>query len=335
MIDIATITETELRGTLRLLRAEIIKRGWQATTPYIGSPHFYIDRGDGELFHIFSATPPTTSYAAAHLANDKYAAHQVLQGVGIPQLATVLVEADNSEAIDLINKVGKVVVKPVDGGHGDGISVNVTTHDQLMSAMAIAKQYSSSRKQAIVQTQFDHQSIRDIRVLCINFKYIAALMRVPARVFGDGTSTVAELMNQENASSKRGEAYKAPLTSIDMDRAAQFLGDKINSIPPEGEEVWVLGIANYGAGGELIDVSDDLPTWLIDEAQKAAEVTELPVAGVDFMMSAVPHRTMQRDEVDAVIVEINKCPSLSIHDEPTFGKSRGVIVAYVDYLATL
>ncbi len=335
MIDLLTIPKTSLNQTTRLLQDEYASRGWAVLTPYVGSPHYFIDRGDGKEMHIFGATPPATSYAAAQLANDKYATHQILERADVVQLETVLVDDDTTEAIELMRGCGKVVVKPVDGGHGNGITIGVTTVDELVRAVEYAKSFTGSSKKAVVQAQFDHHPIRDIRVLCIDFKYVAALMRVPARVFGDGILTIRELIDHENTSPKRGEPYRAPLARIDIDRAIQFLGEKMNSVPEVDEEVWVLGVANYGAGGELIDLTDDMPDWLIDQAERASRVAGLTVAGIDFMMADTPTKQQTIDSTTAVIVEINKCPSLAIHDQPTFGTPRGAAKAYVDYLAGL
>ena len=334
MIDLLTVPSLELNQTTRLLQNEFKLRGWSAVMPYIGSPHCFVDRGDGQELHIFTALPPTTSYAAAHLANDKYATHQLLERANITQLETVLVDEDLSLASELMSKWGKVVVKPVDGSHGKGITVNVADENALQLAVEYALQFTSTNKKAIVQRQFTHDSIHDIRILCIDYKYTAALMRVPARVFGDGILTIRELIDKENASPNRGEPYRAPLATIDIDRAVQFLGEKIHTIPGIDEEVGVLGVANYGAGGELIDLTDDMPEWLIDQAIRAAKVSGLVVAGIDFMSATIP--TIQQPmSDDTVIVEINKCPSLAIHDQPTFGKPRGAVKTYVDYLATI
>jgi cyanophycin synthetase len=173
-------------------------------------------------------------------------------------------------------------------------------------------------------------------MLCIDYKFIGAIWRVPARVFGDGEHTIEQLIERENASPRRGVAYKEELTTIDIKRACLYLKDRMNEVVPEGQEVQVMGIANYGAGGETVDVTDDVPAWLIEDAQRAASVCELVVAGVDFMIAQVPTPESTREELDPAITEVNKAPLLTMHDTPTHGKgNRGATKAFMDHLATL
>ena len=337
MIDLQTIKESELNRGMLLLQREFKRRGWRAWLAYQGSPICYIDRGDNKRLRIFSTTPPTTSYAAAYVANDKLATYALLDSIGVRQLASVSVsnKYGKGEAQQLLSQVGSVVVKPFDGGHGKGITVGVTTEQQLDDAITYAVTFTKSAQRVIVQAQYRHETSYDIRIACIDGKYQAAIWRVPARVWGDGTHTVRELVEIENASPRRGEPYYAPLARIDVDRAAQFLGNIYETTPEDGQEVTVLGVANYGAGGELVDVTDDLPKWMIKEAETVSMTAELYVSGVDYMTAKVPTPEMTRDELDAVIIEINKCPSLAIHDLPTQGEPRGAVAAYVDYLATI
>lgn len=334
MIDITTIDSNELNGTRRLIVEEIKQRGWRAETPYQNSPHLFIDRGDGRKIHIFSASPPANSFAAAHLANDKYATSEVLKSAGIAQLASLLVKDDHDIANKFLADFKTLVVKPADAGHGNGITTNITTLSQLNEAIDYAVGFAKNGR-AILQEQFIADKLSDIRVSVIDGKAAAAIMRVPARVFGDGVTSVGDLIIRENQSPERGKPYRAKLAFINVERARAFLGEAVDRIPLEGEEVTVLGVANYGAGGELVDVTDDVPAWMMREAEVASRVLGLAVSGVDYMVKGLVSPDLSHDLDHAVIIEINKCPALAIHDEPTVGISRGVCRTYVDYLATL
>lgn len=97
-----------------------------------------------------------------------------------------------------------------------------------------------------------------------------------------------------------------------------------------------MGVANYGAGGETVDVTDDIPAWLIEDAERAARECGLVVAGVDFMIARVPRPDMTKEELAPAITEVNKAPLLTMHDTPTRGRGdRGATTAFMDYLATL
>lgn len=337
MIDIQEVDEQHLNKGMQILRQEFKKRGWNAELAYVGSPHCFIDRGDGRLIHIFSTTPPSTSYAAAHLANDKFGTYMLLESAGIRQLRSVVAgeHYSVSDAQDLLQDVGQVVVKPIDGGHGKGITVGVSTRDQLTDAIDYGLNFTKTMSRVIVQEQYGHKKTHDIRIVCIDGLFKAAIIRVAARVYGDGNLTVRELIENENENPRRGVPYFAELATIDVERAAAFLGDQYKSVPAHGEEVTVLGVANYGAGGELIDVTDDIPEWMITEAEKVAKVSGLAVCGVDYMTADLPRKDASHEQLDAVVIEVNKCPSLAIHDAPTYGKPRGVIAAYVEYLSNL
>jgi cyanophycin synthetase len=337
MIDLQAIAPNEISQSMRLLREEIIARGWRAKIPYTGSPHCFIDRGDGQDLHIFSTTPLTISYADAHLADDKYAMHVLLESADIEQLRTVLVMNDNNskEAETLVEMCGKVVVKPLDGGHGKGITVNIANPTDLKVAIEYARLFTKNSNNVLVQEQYTHDNVLDLRLTCINGKFIAATYRMPARVRGDGVSTITQLITAENASDRRGEAYYAALANINMIAATTYLGDKTELVPADGEEVHVLGIANYGAGGETYDVTDDIPEFMVAAAEKVANVTNLAVCGVDFIVSALPQKDSSESDINPVVIEVNKSPSLGIHDLPTHGRSRGAVAAYADYLASL
>lgn len=337
MVDIQTIEKERLNRGMLLLRAEFAKRNWSVRVPYKGSSICYIDRGDGKQLRIYSTTPPTTSYVAAYIADDKMATNVFLDSIGVRQLKSVSVSSmyGINDAWRLLDKVGCAVVKPFDGGHGRGITVGVKTVAQLKDAITYAMTFTKSAKKVVVQEQFAHAQTYDIRIACINGIYKGAIWRVPARVYGDGVHTVKELVTIENGSPQRGVPYYAPLAQIDEERAAKFLGDAYDSVPQDGQEVTVLGVANYGAGGELVDITDDIPDWMINEAEKISVELGLFVSGVDYMAASVPARNATREDLDAVVIEVNKCPSLAIHDAPTKGTPRGAVAAYVDYLATI
>jgi len=338
VIDLLTIDDKELNTGMQLLKKAISKKGWTAEIPYFTSVHCFIDRGDGKKIHIYSTTPPTTSFADAFMANDKFATYALLKENGTKQPETVLVseniqQEEINQAAILINKYGKVVVKPIDGGHGKGITTNIDSKEKLLKAIKHAKQYTRSKASIIVQ-QMLYGEQHDLRIAIVGGKFIAAINRLPARVTGDGEHSLLELIEIEN-NTFRGEPYRAKLAVIELDVARTFLGEKINNIPEKGKKIPVIGVANYGQGGELIDVTDDIPAWMIEDAENIASLSGLSVCGVDYLCSSLPNKDSTEHELDAYFIEINKCPSLAMHDRPTVGKNRHAVDAYVDYLDLL
>ncbi|OGL22303.1 hypothetical protein A2707_03170 [Candidatus Saccharibacteria bacterium RIFCSPHIGHO2_01_FULL_45_15] len=336
MIDLYTIDDTVLNQTMRLLKREAMSRGWRATLPSPSSIHIFLVRSDGKKIHSYGPVPPTTSFAAAHTSTNKYVSYQQIKEADIPQLATTTVRNDNMQAgVDFLNLHKMVVVKPVDGAHGNGITVGVKNQQMLEKAVDYALSSSNARYSVLLQQQYPHKKLYDLRILCIDYQFVAAIYRVPAAVIGDGKHTIEELILAENQGDARGVAYMSELATIDLDLSRTYLKETINNIPVQDEIVEVLGIANYGAGGQTIDATDSIPVWLRELAELASKKLELPMAGIDFLSCAPPKSTSTKAELDAVFIEANKAPSLAIHVQPTHGTSRDVVKAYFDYLAKM
>lgn len=324
-----------LKASSRLICEEAIRRGWRVSTPYISSPHLFIDRDDHEQIHIYSTTPQTVSYANADLTGDKYATSVRLKSIGIPQLEMAMILKDNKDysvALQMIEKHDQIVVKPLDGSHGDGITVEVSSKDALLMAIERGLGFGTC---ILLQQQFKGR-FRDIRVLCIGGSFVAATERIPAYVVGDGQRTVEELINQENLRPDRGIPYREKLATISVDDAKEYLGDTILTVPADGSRLTVLGIANYGAGGETVDITDSIPSWMKEQAVQASVHLGLDVAGVDYLVSteiSLENMTVNSDQ--AVIIEVNKSPSFVIHDEPTHGVNRNTTSTYLDFISQL
>lgn len=323
-------------GTTRLIIHEAAKRGWNVFSLKVGSSHMFIDRGDGRLLHLYGSALPTLSYSAGIFVDNKYYTSQILEENEIPQLPSVTVDLDAEDHVieAFLKEQRQLVCKPIDGAHGNGVRANLQSLSDVRAAMTYAKAFTKST-QVLLQKQFPSDIMYDLRLLCIDGHFSAAIHRIPARVYGDGKSTIRELIENENKKDTRGKAYKSRYTRIDYERAKSYLGRKISAIPASGEEVRVLDVANYGAGGELVDVTDAIPAWMKEEAEKAARILELPVAGVDFITSAIPYLTMARRDVEAYIIEVNKAPTLAIHDEPHVGKNRHTVARLLDLLASI
>lgn len=333
MIDASTVPAGKLRFTMRMIRDQALARGWKVWMYYVGSAHMRVQRTDGKILELYSATPPTTSYAAGHRANDKFFTHVALQEAGLPLPETYLVDnlEDATKHAKAFIKAGKqLVTKPLDAGHGKGVTVELRSLGDLPRAFAYAQEFARG---VIMQECVTHPV--DVRITCIGYTYIAGLVRVPARVKGDGINTVGQLIDLENKNQKRGENYARELNVISKTQAGLYLGEKINDVPQAGEYVSVLGTANVGTGGETIDVTDDIPGWLRAMAERAAREMQLPTCGVDFLLDRMPQAADTPQNLTARIIEINKCPALFLHETPTYGKPRPATAAYLDYLETL
>lgn len=149
-----------------------------------------------------------TTLIGAEIARDKDQAAAVLERAGLPTPRWRLATSD-TQAIAQARALGyPVVVKPVDGHHGRGVTLDVAGDDGAAAAFQRAVA-SSRRGQAIVQEQVTG---RDHRLLVVGGRLVACAERVPATVVGDGRSTVAQLVDRENEDPRRGHGHARALS---------------------------------------------------------------------------------------------------------------------------
>jgi len=213
--------------------------------------------------------------------------------------------------------------------------VGVKDKEGLKIALTKAYEASSSADKALLQPVYTNPV--DLRILCIDYTFVAAVRRIPARVVGDGTHTIQQLITIENSQHYRGERYIARLATIDVNEARAHLSDDTftNYIPQLGEEISVLGKANYGSGGETENITELLPAWLIEIAEQAAKAANLPLCGIDIFVASPPHPVSTIEELNPIVNEVNKCPSLYIHQHPTNNEGTPVTEVFIEYLLSL
>lgn len=333
MVDIVNNSPKSLSLTKLFIADELRARGgWRAYLYYPESPLIRFVRPDGKILEVYGSSPPTSSFAAGKLSDDKYATYLLLTEHAIPTPKTYLAyNVDDAKKIVNSTDVSfPMVVKPLDSSHGNGVTVGVLNGGGLESAWKEASNYSSF---VILQDQLTHSI--DLRLTIVGFKLAGAVIRVPARIFGDGVKTVLELIKLENLDPQRGDNYTKPKNKINISRATSYLGEKMQFVPRAGEEIQVVGTANLGTGGELVDVTELIPEWLVELAEEVSRVCELPVSGVDIMVSKVPSRYSTRAELDPQVIEINKSPSLFLNDIVQLNGERTVTKAFIDYLEQL
>lgn len=338
MLELRDVPSSKLPKTLRLIKDISIKKRIKILVPNEGSMQcYYHSEQTNKDIMFYNSVPQSTSYAAAKNADNKFATYTLLGKYDVLQMTTLLISDSNGQRNDIesfIKQHKTVVVKPLDAGHGNGVVLGIRDIDEALISIEQAKKHSQIGK-SIIQAQFVSPSIHDLRITCIDYKFCAAIERIPAYVKGDGIRTVLELIDLENSSGKRGVPYKSKISIIDTSRAKKYLGDKYEYVPENNEIVPVLGVANYGAGGLLKDITDNIPEWLKQESERIANICQLPVAGIDFLASNYPQTTKTQESFNYVFNEINKSPSLAIHDEPHIGKSRGVTEKYLEYIISL
>lgn len=266
-----------------------------------------------------------TSHLAVELAGDKQRTRLALDAAGIPVPQGVVVRTA-AAAIDAVKRLGiPVVIKPLDGNHGRGVTIGVISDDQVQQAFTDAARHSS---RVIVEQQVIG---RDYRALVIGGRLAAVAERIPARVIGDGTHSVAELVDIVNDDPRRGEGHQNVLTRITLDAAADRLlaAQRLSrdAVPAAGAEVWLRETANISTGGEAVDRTGDVHPETVAVLERAAQVIGLDVAGIDVLSPDISHPLR---EVGGGIIEVNAAPGFRMHLAPSAGEPRDVAGAVID-----
>ncbi len=268
-----------------------------------------------------------TSNIAVDIACNKEETKRMLDLASIP-VASGSICVDEEDLENTIKKIGyPIVIKPLDGNHGKGASINVVTWEDAVAGLEYAKKYS---RRVIVEkfiTGFD------FRVLVIDNKLVAAAKREPAHVIGDGKQTIQQLIDETNRDPRRGYGHENVLTQIDVDRDTLDLLEKLNytvdSVPKNGEIVYLKSTANLSTGGTSIDVTDMMHPENIFLCERISRVIGLDICGIDIMAENL---TQPLKENGGCILEVNAAPGFRMHLAPSEGLPRNVAAPVIDML---
>jgi cyanophycin synthetase len=268
-----------------------------------------------------------TSCIAVDIASNKDETKRLLTEQAIP-VANGITISSVEGVDDAIRKVGfPLVFKPLDGNHGRGISINIKTKDEAIAAYEHAAKIS---RKVIVErfiTGFD------FRVLVIDNKMVAAALRDPAHVVGNGHSTIQELIDLENTDPRRGYGHENVLTLIAVDRDTLDLLDKkgytLETVPAKGEKVFVKSTANLSTGGTSIDVTDHVHPQNVFICERISKIIGLDICGIDIMAQNL---TEPLTENGGVVLEVNAAPGFRMHIAPSEGLPRNVAGHVIDML---
>ncbi|WP_322549413.1 cyanophycin synthetase [Flavobacterium psychraquaticum] len=268
-----------------------------------------------------------TSNIAVDIACNKEETKRLLDLASIP-VASGGICVDEEDLQKVINKIGyPIVIKPLDGNHGKGASINVKDFETAKEGLAYAKKYS---RRVIVEKFITGY---DFRVLIIDNKLVAAAKREPAHVKGDGKQTIQQLIDITNLDPRRGYGHENVLTQIDVDRDTTDLltnyGYTLDTIPKIDEVVYLKSTANLSTGGTSLDVTDMIHPENIFLCERIARVIGLDVCGVDIMAENL---TQPLKENGGCVLEVNAAPGFRMHLAPSEGLPRNVAAPVIDML---
>ena len=246
-----------------------------------------------------------TSAIAMSRCAEKDVTHNALQKAGL-QVSEQMVASSQEKNYDFLKKHKEIVVKPAHGEQGAGITLPVITYRELDAAI---KKAGGVANKVILEKMVAGQ---DLRIVVINYKVVAAAIRKPPFIVGDGHHRVKQLIEKL---SRRREAATGGESSIALDAETENCinrqGYSLKSILEKDVILQVRKTANLHTGGTIHDVTAALHPTLAEAAVKAARALEIPVVGLDLMVTDV-------SKPDYVIIEANERPGLANHDpQPT------------------
>src|SRR6188768_2344233 len=287
-----------------------------------------VQLGHGKYQQRIQATVSgRTPHIAVELASDKEETNKILASLGLPVPRQELVQ-NEGQAVRAARRIGyPVVTKPYNGNHGRGISIRLTTDEEVELGFVTAREHSRS---VIVETFLEGD---DHRLLVVNGELVAATRRTPGHVVGDGEHTIVQLIEVVNQDPRRGVGHEKVLTRLELDAQAEKMleraGLTAQSVPEKGRIVYLRSTANLSTGGTATDVTDVIHPDNRDMAVRAIRAIGLDVGGVDFLSDNIAESYQTHG---GGICECNAAPGFRMHVAPSEGTPRDVAGPVIDML---
>ena len=288
----------------RIIVDEAYRRGIEVQVDDAAGGLFTLSIG-GRRVRCRESLSDLTSAVSMTLCQDKRLTQQALHNAGL-RVPVQQLAGNADDNLAFLDDHGAVVVKPVDGEQGQGVAVNLTTYEAVSQAIDQARRFDSR-----VLLESFHPG-QDLRIVVIGFEVVAAAIRHPAQVVGDGKHSVKALIE---AQSRRRRAATGGESRIPLDeeteRTLRDAGFDYASVLPAGQRLAVRRTANLHTGGTLEDVTERLHPVLADAAVRAARALDIPVVGLDLMVR-------DAESPEYVIIEANERVGLANHEpQPT------------------
>jgi cyanophycin synthetase len=276
---------------------------------------------------IQATVASTTSNIAVELAGDKEDTKHLLEQAEVPVPKGEIVRSEEGLE-DAVKYLGyPLVIKPISGNHGRGITADIKNWEDALEAFHIAKEVSRS---VIVERFIVGE---DYRLLVINHKLVAAAKRTPAGVTGDGKHTLQELIDIVNSDPRRGYGHEKVLTQITVDNLTRTIiedaGLTLDSVLPEGKWLALKDTANLSTGGTSTDVTDVVHPYNIFMAERISRIIGLDICGIDIMTTDI---STPLPETGGAVLEVNAGPGFRMHLAPSEGLPRNVAANVVDMM---
>ncbi|MEV0156714.1 N-acetylglutaminylglutamine synthetase [Micromonospora sp. NPDC050686] len=288
----------------KIVADEAMRRGIrvEVTDPHWGELKL---TSGGRIIHTRESLSELTSAVAMSRCDDKRVTRRILTeaGLSVPRGRTATGDAED---VAFLTEVGRVVVKPARGEQGNGITVGVGTPQALTAAVELARRFCP---EVLIEELREGE---DLRVVVIDHEVVAAAVRRPAQVTGDGVHDIADLIERQSrrrAAATGGES-RIPLDDMTREVVAEA-GYDLHDVLPEGTVLAVRRTANLHTGGTIHDVTGELRPEIAEACVAASRALGIPVTGLDLLVPAP-------DRPEHVFIEANERPGLANHEpQPT------------------
>lgn len=304
----------DLNPYARIIAEEALRRGVRVEVTDAGWGEMRLSVG-GRTVLTRESLSEFTSAVAMSRCDDKRVTRRIMERAGVRVARGALAcDGELDDALALVREAGEVVVKPARGEQGRGITVGVRDEAGLEKAVALALQFCPD---VLVEELVPGD---DLRVVVVDREVVAAAVRRPAEILGDGRHTVAELIRSTSRRRERatGGESRIPVDDTTAEVVAEA-GFSMDDVPPNGERIRVRRTANLHTGGTIVDVTDRLHPEIAEASVRAAAALGIPVTGLDYLVPDV-------EGPDYVFIEANERPGLANH-EP-----QPVVERFVDML---
>lgn len=295
--------------SIEIIKNVLLERGYECDSIRLADKKGFMRvKKDGRtLLTIARGYPlyPFATSSAYLIAANKHFSYEFVRPKGVAVPHTVVIEGDGQEgwtqASDLLERSGSVVVKPLDAAGSEGLTRDVTTPEALTAAVAKARRDSSA---ALVQRQFFGE---EFRFVVVDGKVVAALMRQKPRVVGDGKATLSELIKRENDARKRITDTLVSYPQLDGLVDPALLESK--EIVAEGETYELSKSTMIKGGASVLNFTGQVHADYVAIAERAAEDFGRGFIVVDMM---IQDWQAPATNDNYVFIEFNLAPALAL-----------------------
>jgi cyanophycin synthetase len=222
-----------------------------------------------------------------------------------------------------------LVVKPRQGSVARHVTTNIRTGEDLKHAITRVLRYAPS---FIVERYVTNAHV--YRATVVGAEIVVCARQVPARVIGDGRSTVADLVRKKNVlrerKARKHQCVTHPIvTNSATDRVLGEQGYTLHSVPPERAVVDIHHDPFLALGGDVEEVTGHVHPDTTVFLRSIARHFDMNLVGIDIMLSDIG-RTWRDQE--CAVLELNSVPCIELHHYPSSGTPQNVAGAIMDML---